>query len=146
MHAAAVGDALTPDGFVSSHLTSLRMMDKGAPRVVFYYLRRDKTIRQQCIGEIAITPEGEEFFTMMCPRCFERGEPADSCQVMVRKSNRRWELDVRKQGTIVLLEDPEGKPFQVRICGTIWCDEILRCMNVGCTWAVKVEDSKVEEV
>jgi hypothetical protein len=144
--AADFGSGLTKDGFVSAHLTSLRMMDNGSPRLVFYYLNRDKSVRQECVGEIVMTPEGDELFTLVCPKCLERGESHGSAQVMVRKSHRKFFLDTRKQGTLVQLVDPFGKPFHVRICGTIYCEEILRCTNVGCTWAVKIADSKVEEV
>jgi hypothetical protein len=146
MQAAQIGDAFTDQGFVHSRLHSLRLMDSGSPQIVLYYLNKDKTVRQSCVGEVVVTPDGDEVFTMVCPRCLERGEPHGSSQMMIKKSHRKWELDTRKQGTVVLLEDPWGKPFQVKICGTIWCEETLRCSNFNCAYAVRVEDSKVEEV
>lgn len=146
MQAAAEGDQMTKGGFVSSHLTSLRMMDSGSPRLVLYYLNKDKSIRQECVAELVVMPDGDALFTMVCPKCLERGEPHGSAQVMVRHSHRKFHLDQRKAGTVVMLTDPFGKPFQVRICGTVTCEEILRCANVSCTWAVQVSDSKVYEV
>jgi hypothetical protein len=146
MRAAAVGEAMTPDGFVSSHLTSLRLLDRGAPQLVLHYMNRDRTIRQSCVAEIVMLPDGDELFVMVCPKCLERGEPADNCQVMVKKSHRSWELDLKKQGTVVMLRDPFGKPFQVKICGEVSSQETLRCSNFNCTWAVRVERSEVWEV
>ena len=144
--AAAQGDRMTKEGFVSSHLTSLRMMDTGSPRLVLFYLNKDKSIRQECVAEIVVMPDGDSLFTMVCPKCLERGESHGSSQVMVRNSHRKFHIDPRKLGTIVMLNDPFGQPFQVRICGTVTCEEILRCSNVGCTWAVQVSESKVYEV
>lgn len=146
MAAAAVGDRMTKEGFVSSHLTSLRMMDAGSPRLVLFYLNKDKTVRQECVAELVVAADGDSLFTMVCPRCLERGEPHGSAQVMVRHSHRKFHLDTRTAGSIVMLTDPFGKPFQVRICGTVTCEEILRCSNVGCTWQVQISDSKVHEV
>jgi hypothetical protein len=139
MRAAAAGDQLTPDGFVSSKLHSLRMMDSGSPRLVLYYLNRDKTVRQECVSELVVTPDGDEVFTMICPRCLERGEPAARAQIMVRKSHRKWELDTREEGKFIMLVDPYGEPFSVRICGTVSCQDTLRCANFNCNWAVRVE-------
>jgi hypothetical protein len=143
--AAAHGAGMTKDGFVHAKLTSLRMHDTGSPRVVFYYLNRDKSVRQECVGEIVLTPDGDELFTLVCPKCLERGEPHGSSQVMVRKSHRKFFLDTKQEGKMVQLIDPYGVPFYVRICGTIFVDDLIRCSNFGCTWAVRIADSKVEE-
>jgi hypothetical protein len=144
--AAAVGNRMTERGFVSAHIDSLNLLDSGSPRVVFYYLRRDKSVMQECVGEIVVLPDGDELFTLVCPKCLERGESHGSAQVMVKKSHRKWELDTKKAGEIVFLTDPFGRPFQVRICGTIECDEPLRCSNVGCAWAVKIDKGNVREI
>ena len=143
---ASQGDRMTKDGFVSSHLTSLRMMDTGSPRLVLFYLNRDKSIRQECVAEVVVMGDGDSLFTMVCPKCLERGESHGASQVMVRNSHRKFHIDPRRLGEIVMLTDPFGQPFQVRICGTVTCEEILRCSNVGCTWAVQVSESKVYEV
>jgi hypothetical protein len=145
---AAAGDRMTKDGFVSSHLTSLRMMDSGSPRAVLYYLNRDKSVRQECISEIVLANGDDMTFTMVCPKCLERGEPHGSAQIMVKKSHRKWELDTRRAGEVVPVFDPfHNQMMGIRIVGTINAgDEILRCANLGCTWAVKIADSKVMEV
>lgn len=146
--AADQGSRMTKDGFVSAHLTSLKMMDGGSPRAVLYYLNRDKTVRQECIAEVVMLPDGDMTFTMVCPKCLERGEPHGSSQMMIKRSHRRWELDERRAGEVIPVYDPFHKQMMgIRICGTINAtDEILRCANFGCTWAVKITDSRVEEV
>jgi hypothetical protein len=149
--AAKFGAGMTPGGFVHSSLTSMRMMDNGSPRVVFFYLNKDKTVRQECVGEIVMLPDGDEVVTLVCPRCLESGEVHGSAQVMIKKSHRKFYLDTRtpaqggKAGTLVQLVDPDRKPFHVRVCGTVFVDDIIRCSNVGCQWAVRISDSKVEE-
>jgi hypothetical protein len=142
---ARLGPGMTKDGFVHSKLTSLRMMDSGSPRVVFAYLNKDKSVRQHGVGEVVVTGDGDMLFTMVCPKCLERGESHGASQVMVKNSHRKWYLDTRKQGTMVELRDPDGVPFYVKICGTVYVDDIIRCTNVNCTWAVRIADSKVEE-
>src|SRR5260221_4823948 len=146
MAAAGVGDQMTADGFASARLHSLRMMDKGSPKLVLYYMNRDKTVRQECVSELLVLPTQEKAFVMMCPRCFERGVPAADAQIIVRSSNRAFYLDTRAQGTLVTLIDVDGRPFHVKLCGTVYADDILRCKNLGCTWAVKIDDSRVWEV
>lgn len=143
MAAAAEGVSMTDQGFTAAKLTSMRMMDKGSPRVVLYYLRRDKSVRQECVSEIVVTPD-DSLFTLVCPKCLERGEPAGSAQIMVKQSHRKWSLDTRAAGDMVQLRDPDQVPFWVRICGTIDCSEPLRCSNLGCTWAVKIESMLVD--
>lgn len=142
--AAAFGAGHTKDGFVHASLTSLPMFDTTSPRVVLYYLNVDKTVRQECVSELAVLGDGDTIFTLVCPKCLERGVSAGQAQMMVRKSHRKWELDMRRQGEVIRLRDPDGKPFGVKICGTINMDETVRCANAHCTWAVRIADSKVE--
>lgn len=149
--AARFGAGMTEGGFVHSKLTSMRMMDNGSPRVVFYYMNKDKTVRQECVSELVLTL-GDELFTLACPKCLERKESHGSSQIMVKKSHRYWELDWRPPskggvaGTLVRLKDPYGKEFFVRLAGTITVQDIIRCSNLGCTWAVQIDKSEVWEV
>jgi hypothetical protein len=146
MRSAAIGDRMTSEGFVSSRLHSLRMLDGGSPRLVLKYMNRDGTVRQYGTSEVVELPDGDALFIMVCPRCLERGEPHGRCQVIVRRSHRKWEIDVKKMGEFVELVDPYGKPMHVRLIGTVSSDEILRCANFNCNWAVRIENSEVREV
>jgi len=146
MRAAAAGDAMTSQGFVSSRLHSLRLLDRGSPRLVLLYMNRDGTVRQHGVSEVVTLPDGDELFLMVCPRCLERGVPHGNAQIQVRKSHRKWEIDMKRMGEFVELTDPYGKPFHVKLIGTVSSDEILRCANFNCNWAVRIENSKVVEV
>ena len=64
----------------------------------------------------------------------------------MRNSHRKFHIDPRKLGTMVMLNDPFGQPFQVGSAAPSRAKRILRCSNVGCTWAVQVSESKVYEV
>ncbi len=114
------------------------MMDNGSPRVVFFYLNKDKSVRQRGVGDVVGTPDGDMLFTMVCPKCLERGESHGSSQVMVKNSHRKWGIDTRSQGKTVQLLDPDGVPFYVKVCGAIWVNDIVKCSNVNCTWAVRI--------
>jgi hypothetical protein len=137
------GDRLTKEGFVSSRLHSLRMMDSGNPQLVFYYLNRDGTVRQHCVGEHfrAGTDEG---IILVCPRCLERGESHGDSQMKIMKSHHKFTLDLRKLGTLVQLLDPDGLPFHVRLAGTVTVDDVVKCDSCG-LYKVTIIDSKVSE-
>ena len=143
--AAQFGSGRTPDGFVSSRIHSLRMMDRGHPQLVLYYMNRDKTVRQECVSEVFVADDGDSGFTMVCPKCMERGDAMGLCQMKIMSSHRAFHIDQRRNGESVSLVDPYGKPFHVRICGTITCDDEIKCDSCG-NFSVRIEDSKVWEV
>jgi hypothetical protein len=137
---------------------------RGAPRAVFFYLNRDGTIRQECVSEITMI-EGNEpgkldlMFTIVCPRCLERGVPQGHSQCQVRSSHRRFHIredpHTIKMGTervllgkgqVVKLSTPDGQPWPVIVCGSITCDDVIRCDNYNCDWAVRIDESRVYEV
>jgi len=142
--AAAAGPTLNEDGFQVAKLHSLKLMDSASPRLVLYYMNRDRTVKQECVSELVVAGT-DELFTMVCPKCLERGEPMGQCQMKIHKSHRKFDLDVRKAGTVVELRDPDGVPFHVRICGTVSCDDIIACDTCG-LFRVRIHDSKVWEV
>jgi hypothetical protein len=135
------------------------------PRVVFFYMNRDGTVRQECVSEINFT-EGptqgsvDMFFTLICPRCLERGVPAGDAQLKVHNSHRKFFLREERhtvklgihnsvvlgRGEIVDLRTPDGDPWTVVVCGSISVQDILRCSNYNCNWAVRIDESRVYEV
>jgi len=138
-------------GGEAASLKSMRLKDQGSPSLVLYYMNRDRTVRQECMGEITMVPleDGgiEPMFTLVCPRCLERGVPSGHAQLMVRNSHRKFDLDERQKGEVVVVKNPEtGEPIPVILAGTITCNDVIRCSNFNCTWAVRIDDSKVWEV
>lgn len=135
---------MTREGFTAAKLHSLKMMDRGHPQLVLYYMNRDGTVKQECISEVFfVGPDAG--FTLVCPRCLERGEPHGESQMQVMNGHRKFYLDQRKAGTMVQLTDPDGNPIWVRICGTVSCDDVIACDSCG-LFRARIEDSKVWEV
>jgi hypothetical protein len=139
--AVRTGPILDQHGFTQAKLHGLRLLDRGHPKLVLYYMNRDRTVAQECVSEYFHTGT-DEGFIMVCPRCLERGEAHGDSQMMIMKSHRKFHLDTRKAGTVVQLRDPDGKHFHVRICGTVTCDDVIRCNSCG-NFRVRIADSKV---
>lgn len=148
---AAQGVHSGPEGVDVGRIGSHSFLS-GAPRLILYYMNRDKTVRQECKSEITFYDHPREIgkmdmmFAMVCPRCLERGLPQGECQMLVRESHRKFWIDDRKKGELVMLEDPWGRPDPVIICGTVTVEDIVRCNNFNCDFAVRIADSCVYEV
>lgn len=138
------GPRMTKQGFVSSRLHALRMMDRGHPQLVLYYMNRDKSVKQECVSEVFVADDGDTGFTLVCPRCLARGAAHGLAQMKVMNKHRAFHIDPRRAGELVSLLDPYGKQFHVRICGTVTCDDVIRCDSCG-VWAVRIEGSRVWE-
>jgi len=128
------------------------LLNQSSPRLVLNYLNADGSLRQQCKSEITVVPkkdrpnEWETVFALVCPRCLERGLPAGESQMLVRDSHRKFDIDERKKGTVIMLDYAWGYREPVVIAGTVTCHDVIRCSNYNCNYAVRIEDSKVIEV
>jgi hypothetical protein len=127
-----------------------KFVTKDSPRLILYYLNRDGSIRQECVSEITMIPKAgspgelDMMFTLVCPRCLERGLVAAESQLMIQSSHRKFHFDDRKKSLVELI-GPDG-PFMVHQAGTVTVDNTIRCSNYNCNWAVRIDDSKVREV
>jgi hypothetical protein len=72
---------------------------------------------------------------LVCPKC-ETKMPQGQCQIQIRQSNRRWELDQRTAGELIVFE---GKPF--RSAGTVMESEKFTCGR--CTWTAHIDKNRV---
>ena len=81
------------------------------------------------------TPD-ELALMLFCPKCVERF-PADQCIITVRQSNRKWELDRRKAGTVFI--DPDGIPQHS--AGEVMDSEKFHCPR--CSWAACIDKNRV---
>jgi hypothetical protein len=147
--AQLVDDA--PNDGAIARTGSQRMVTAESPKLVLRYLNRDGSIRQECISEITFFPvpnsligEIDQMFTLVCPRCLERGIVSGESQLMIQSRHRKWHLDERHR-MLVPVETPDG-PIIVHQAGTVTCDDIIRCSNFNCTWAVRIDNSNVREV
>lgn len=138
-------------GFSIARLGSARMITQESPRLVLYYMNKDKTVRQECKSEITFMEhptnvgEWDMMFAMVCPRCLERGIAEGESQMMIRQSHRTFWLDEKLKGTVVALRDPWGNLDPVIICGTVTTQDVIRCSNHNCNYAVRIQDSQVHE-
>jgi hypothetical protein len=154
--------ALSRQGFHRGGLakfTSMQLMDRGSPRLVLYYMRRDKTVAQECIAEITnsyVDGKPDPLFMMVCPRCLERHVPHGQCQMKIQNSHRRFHIDSRpfpegvagKTEKLFVIGEKEGDPYRpiwVVLAGTVTVDDIVRCEG-NCGYAVRIDQSKVWEV
>ena len=139
-------------GFSLARFGSARMITENSPRLVLYYMNKDHSVRQECKSEITFyehpTKVGEMdmMFAMVCPRCLERGIAQGESQMLIKASHRAFWIDERLKGTVVALRDPWGNLDPVIICGTVTAQDAIKCSNYNCTYAVRINDSKVYEV
>jgi hypothetical protein len=134
-----------------SRVGSHKMVTSESPKAVLYYLNRDGSIRQECISEITTIQTNGELdlmFTLVCPRCLERGVGQDESNLMVKQSHRKWHLnqEIPASKKFVMLTDPFGNPLPVLVAGEITVENVIRCSNYNCNWACRIDESKVREV
>jgi hypothetical protein len=72
---------------------------------------------------------------LLCPFCWNKGLPAGRCQMHALQSNRRWHLDSRTEGELIIFE---GQPY--RSAGKIMDSEPMTC---GCGWRFRIHNNKV---
>lgn len=125
-------------------MRSKKLITQDSPRLVLWYKKYD----QYCISEITMVaaPNGaglEPMFTLVCSNCLARGVPQGQAQLQIRNSNRKFSIDDTKRGPQRIHEG--GVPRVVQRCGTVTVEDTVRCPT-NCGWAVRIVDSKVEEV
>lgn len=136
------------DGSIA-RLGSKKLVSSESPRLVLRYLNRDKSIRQECISEITHIGGAEQgtldtMFSLVCPKCLERGLPQGESQLFVRNSHRSFTIDPKKAGPVVV-DSVFGRQV-ILICGTVSVQDIVKCSNYNCTWSVRIDNSNVVEV
>jgi hypothetical protein len=81
----------------------------------------------------------ELMLLLFCPPCIEKaGLPPAHAIIQIRQSNRRWELDLRGAGELIV--DPEDG-LAYRSAGTIRDMERFTCPR--CSWKARIDDNKV---
>lgn len=147
-----------------AHLGETSFM-RDMPRVVLFYMANDGTVRQECVSELTVVAgqkqgEIDVVLTLVCPKCLERGEPPWNAQLKIHSSHRKFFVRgdrhtvklggrnnvVLGRGEIVDLRTPFGDPWPVVVCGSVSTEDIIRCSNMNCNWAVRIDESRVYEV
>jgi hypothetical protein len=137
----------TGEDIAIARLGEQKLINSESPRLLFQYMYRDKTIKQECIGEITVgaMPDGtiDPMFTIVCPRCLGRGVAMEQAQVLVRNSHRKFHLDERKAG-LRIVETPWGN-VPLNVAGVVTVQDKIRCSNFNCDWVVRIDESQVFE-
>lgn len=93
----------------------------------------------ECLADIVVPDDqvfdGEYVLLLVCPRCYEQ-RPLQRCIVTIRQSNRRWHLDERRKGELVMFE---GAPYHS--AGQIMESERCKCSTCG--WEFRVDRNLV---
>jgi hypothetical protein len=149
-----------PSRGAASRIGEAALINQSSPRLVLNYLNADGSLRQQCKSEITVIPikdrqnEWETMFALVCPKCLARGLPMGEAQMLVRDTHRKFHIRETRnpakglpgKGDVVMIEYAWGIREAVKVAGTVTCEDIIRCSNHNCNYAVRIEDSKVREV
>lgn len=133
------------DGSVA-RLGNRRMVTQDSPSLLLRYKKGDL----ECKSEITMvqSPGGvgmEPMFTLVCPRCIERGTPQGQAQLQVRNSHRKFDVDTSKAGP-QRVHVGNGVNQILMVHGTVTVHDVVRCSNTGCGWRARITDSIVTEV
>jgi hypothetical protein len=119
-----------------------------SPKVLLRYLtqggeeRYESGDRLECLADIMVGLDplkpAELTLILVCPRC-KTQKPQGQCQIQVRQSNRRWELDPRTQGEPILFE---GSVYVS--AGMVMESERFSCPDCG--WAARIDKNRVRPV
>jgi hypothetical protein len=100
----------------------------------------------KCLADITVLDADELAIIMVCPSCFSKTNvPLDQCQIRIRQSNKRFELDTSKAGELILWVEGRDilgkaivKPYRsaglIRECERFQCD---------CGWSARIVNNKV---
>lgn len=90
---------------------------------------------------------------MVCPRCLSRGVPMGEAQMRIMQRNRMWTLHTKAdmgngfpgEGQIEIIEWGWVGKEPIVVAGTVSAHDIIRCDNVNCNYAVRIDHSRVFE-
>jgi len=104
----------------------------------------------KCLADILVgmDPAHPEELTLVlvCPSC-ETRMPQGQCQIQLRQTNRKWELDTRAAGTLILWEEEVGNRKVVRTyrsAGVVMESERFTCPR--CPWSARIDKNRVRPV
>jgi hypothetical protein len=132
---------------IAAGLLSRELLGRGNPKVVIEYVYGDAALTQECLAELCMAQkvdnpdESEMVFVLVCPHCLKRTGRMDDSQVVIRESHRQFWLDDTKKR---LWHNPfDGSVHP--LAGNITLKDRVQCAALGCTWAFRIDDSKLRE-
>lgn len=122
---------------LEARMHSLRLGGQQSTLMIVLEIQNSDRVAVEWIKcELIVHPE-ELVLNMACPRCLQRDPQTPN--FMIRQSNRRFELDTRRQGEIWV--NPTDPTDLVTLAGSINLTEWARCPGLGCEWKFKIENS-----
>jgi len=136
---------------------SMKLSDRSRDAKVVLAVKhaKDTTLTAWIECELIVRPDGELWLQLACPRCiFRHHRHLSDAQLLIRQTHRWFDLDERtkdqrKPGLTGLCrgdlwvnpDEPHGPPIVV--AGTITVKDLIRCSNLGCDWAARIDDSVI---
>jgi len=95
----------------------------------------------QCLADVEVDtsssdPSKNLMLRIVCPRCRAKDIPSGQCQLLVRQAHRKWFLDTRGQGEMLMFQ---GQPYYS--AGLVMDSEKLTCP--ACQWTCRIDRNKV---
>jgi len=121
------------------------------PRVLLAYVGFGKEILHEQLCEMVYddtqTPP-THILIFVCPECFRRGVPTQLCQLHVRDTHRAWHVDRRGAGEVKAVKNTaaQGGLEFYRNAGQIMDTDVLRCDNVNCGAAFRINKNRLYRV
>jgi hypothetical protein len=90
---------------------------------------------------------------MVCPRCVSRGVPMGDAQMKIAQRHRMWTLHIKGdigkglpgQGEIEVVEYGWAGKEPIVVAGTVSTHDVIKCDNMNCNYAVRIDHSRVFE-
>lgn len=132
---------------IATGLLSHQLLSRGNPKIVIEYVYGDAALNRECLAELALAPlpdnpdESEMILALVCPHCLKRTGRQDDSQLMIRESHRKFWLDDTKKR--IWHNDVDGSVHM--LAGNITLADRVKCPALGCSWAFRIDDSKLKE-
>jgi len=110
-----------------------------------YLTPRGEDTGIKCLADVLVgahPPHPAELtLVLVCPRCKARGVPQGQCQIRIHQCNKRWELDTRTAGELIMWEE-NGNLRPYRSAGKIMECERFECGYCG-NWSARIDKNRV---
>lgn len=127
----AMGEQGVKGGFVADRAVDLGQPGTSAVAIIGYQWPGTDVyefMQIDVVQQVDAMGAPDDAFVVVCPSCIQRGFPQTDCQLTVRKSNRKWELDMSVQGQLFFAG--AGKVYT--LAGKVICNERFRCPRPSC--------------
>jgi hypothetical protein len=132
-------------GFAGEKVLDLGQPGTSAVAFVGYCIQNDEVQYMQLDVTMMMDDKGmpDMAFVFVCPGCIALGYHPTQAQVVVRNSNRKWNLDTKSQGE-VFVDETDGRAYT--LAGKVYCEEKCRCPRPNCGAVYRFGDWSPKDV